>query len=322
MGSGVLYASRVKTGTTLLWVVCSAYGHRFFLCPKTKMQTTQMETNPPNATGVQIFNNPQFGEIRTAEFNGLPFFVANDVCKCLGYSKPRNAISQHVDAEDALKQGILTKGGIQETVLINESGVYSLVFGSKLETAKQFKKWVTSEVLPAIRKSGGYILSQPEETPDVIMARALRVADETLRKNAMRVKELESEIKDIEFKLQATEGEKQILAEQNQRMLPKAEYTDQILQSTDTYTFTQVAKSLNLRSVYVLEKILQEKKVIYKQSGQWMPYTQYAGKGYFSTRTHKYFKSDGSVGTNISTVITERGRAWIHYTFFKPEAQA
>lgn len=207
-------------------------------------------------------------------------------------------------------------------IFIDEPNLYRCIFQSRKKEAQLFQDWVAEEVLPAIRKSGGYILSQPEESADVIMARALRVADDTLRRNAQRVAELEQDIQQIEFKLQAAEGEKEILAQQNSKMLPKAQYTEQILQSTDTYTFTQVAKSFGLRSVYVLENMLNEKKIIYKQSGQWMPHAQFAGKGYFATRTHRYFKPDGSVGTTISTVVTERGRAWIHYTFFKPEAQA
>lgn len=106
---------------------------------------------------VKIFNSPQFGEIRTIEVSGQPYFVGNDVALALGYEKPRNAIANHVDSDDALKRGILSDGGVQQTTLINESGLYSLIFGSKLPTAKAFKKWVTSEVLPSIRKTGSYI---------------------------------------------------------------------------------------------------------------------------------------------------------------------
>lgn len=105
---------------------------------------------------IQIFNNPEFGEIRTVVIDGEPWFVGNDVARALGYAKPRNAIATHVDEEDALKQGTLTNGGEQSALVINESGLYSLIFGSKLESAKKFKKWVTSEVLPSIRKTGSY----------------------------------------------------------------------------------------------------------------------------------------------------------------------
>lgn len=105
---------------------------------------------------LQIFTSAQFGEIRTLELDGDVWFVGSDVATALGYSKPRNAIAMHVDAKDALKQGILSSGGEQQTTLINESGLYSLILGSKLPSARQFKRWVTSEILPSIRKTGEY----------------------------------------------------------------------------------------------------------------------------------------------------------------------
>ena len=108
--------------------------------------------------GIEIFSNQEFGEIRTVVIDGEPWFVGKDVALALGYEKPRNAIATHVDVEDkkgAPIQG--SPGGTQEMIVINESGMYALIFGSKLESAKRFKHWVTSEVLPAIRKTGRYI---------------------------------------------------------------------------------------------------------------------------------------------------------------------
>lgn len=112
-----------------------------------------------------IFQNPQFGEIRTAmSESNEPLFCAVDVCRALEYAKPNNAIHTHVDPEDTLKQGTPTSGGYQEMVYLTESGLYSLIFGSKLESAKRFKKWVTSEVLPSLRKTGEYrITSHPKQ---------------------------------------------------------------------------------------------------------------------------------------------------------------
>lgn len=105
---------------------------------------------------VKIFNNEEFGQVRSIMIDGEPWFVGKDVAAALGYEKERNAIQKHVDSDDALKRGVLTNGGIQEMTVINESGLYSLIFGSKLESAKKFKRWVTSEVLPSIRKTGTY----------------------------------------------------------------------------------------------------------------------------------------------------------------------
>ena len=280
-----------------------------------------METNPPNATSVQIFNNPQFGELRTIESEKSVWFCLNDVAKSLNLSNITET-KKRLNAKGLSTTEVLTKGGNQSMIFIDEPNLYRCIFQSRKKEAQQFQDWVAEEVLPAIRKSGGYIQSQPDETPEMIMARALKVADQTLQRNAERVRQLESEIEDVEFKLAIASGEAEELKQINSKMLPKAEYTEQVLQSTNTYTFTQVAKSLGLRSVYVLENLLKDKKVIYKQSGQWMPVAQYADKKYFATRTHRYIKSDETIGTTISTVITERGRAWIHYMFFKVEGQA
>ena len=107
---------------------------------------------------LQVFKNEEFGEIRTLEIDGEPYFVGKDVASILGYAKPLNAISKHVDEDDSLKRGLIDSlGRTQQTIVINESGLYSLILSSKLPTAKKFKRWVTSEVLPTIRKTGGYV---------------------------------------------------------------------------------------------------------------------------------------------------------------------
>ena len=119
-------------------------------------------------TDIQIFNNPDFGDIRTVDIDGEAWFVGKDVAGALGYAKPLGAVSTHVEKDDSLKRGLMDSlGREQETIFINESGLYALIFGSKLESAKKFKKWVTSEVLPAIRKNGSYTM--PVSTNDKIM---------------------------------------------------------------------------------------------------------------------------------------------------------
>ena len=120
---------------------------------------------------IQIFNNPEFGEIRTVVIGDEPWFVGRDVAGALGYAKERNAVEKYVDQDDALKWGVTDAlGREQQTVVINESGLYSLIFGSKLESAKKFKKWVTSEVLPSIRKNGAYHLPQTTEGKIALLA--------------------------------------------------------------------------------------------------------------------------------------------------------
>lgn len=139
---------------------------------------------------LQIFNFKE-NEVRTLLINNEPYFVGKDVASVLGYAKPRNAILQHVDDDDALKQGVLTNGGIQEMTLINESGLYSLILSSKLPQAKEFKKWVTSEVLPSIRKTGTYKL--PESPLEIlkITYEALTETNEKVIRHETRIKELE-----------------------------------------------------------------------------------------------------------------------------------
>ena len=181
---------------------------------------------------VQIFNNPNFGQIRTLEVNNQPYFVGNDIALALGYAKPRNAILQHVDNEDALKQGIPDNQGFtQETTLINESGVYSLVFGSKLPTAKAFKRWITSEVLPAIRKTGGYIATKQGDTSEEIMARALVIAQNTIMRRDERMKLLEKEI--------------DAQSAQISNLTPKAEFADCFLSCKGDITIGELANILN-----------------------------------------------------------------------------
>lgn len=244
---------------------------------------------------VQIFNNPNFGQIRTLEVNNQPYFVGNDIALALGYAKPRNAILQHVDNEDALKQGIPDNQGFtQETTLINESGVYSLVFGSKLPTAKAFKRWVTSEVLPAIRKTGGYIATKQDDTPEEIMARALTIAQATLAKREERLKQLEAQTEQQQATIELQDKEIKEAA-------PKVNYYNTHLQSVNTLTSTQIAKQIGM-DAEKLHKKLKEANVIYRQSGQWLLHSPYSTWGLHSTRTQTYTRSDGSIGTNVYTV--------------------
>ena len=142
------------------------------------------------------------------------------------------------------------------------------------------------------------MVAKEDDSPEVIMARALQIANETIERSKQRV--------------QMLLGENEQLQAENRALASKAAYTDDVLQSTSTYTLTQIAHDLGLRSVHTLTRLLSDKKVIYYQSGQWQPTAKVAGKGYFSTRTAKYFKSDGSIGTSMTTVVTETGRQWLH----------
>ena len=169
--------------------------------------------------------------------------------------------------------------------------------------AEAFQDWVCGEVLPSIRKSGGYIAAKEDETPDVIMARALLLAKEAIDR------------KEVQIQAQKEQIEAQV--EEIQALAPLADYTTAVLQSKTTYTLTQVSKDLGFQSVYAFTAWAKDNHILYKQSDQWMPTSDYSGKGWFSTRTYKYVKSDNTIGTNMSTVITELGRERLHYVLTK-----
>ena len=131
---------------------------------------------------MMIFRNVEFGAIRTmSNEQGEPMFCAKDVCDALGYKKVNNAIAQHVDEDDSLKQGVIDRlGRTQQAIFVNESGLYALILSSKLDSAKRFKRWVTGEVLPAIRQQGGYMIARKGETEKEMMKRALQIVQAIL----------------------------------------------------------------------------------------------------------------------------------------------
>ncbi len=247
-------------------------------------------------TKLQIFNNSQFGEIRTVTIDNEPYFVASDLCKTLGYEKPQNAVARHVDEADALKRGIRSGGQMREMTLVNESGMYALTFGSKLPQAKEFKRWVTSEVLPAIRKHGGYLTAQTTEeilnNPDALIQLANNIKREREEKEY--------------YKEQAS-----IQSEVIKEVAPKAEFFDQVMQSESLFLTDQIAKELGMTAVK-LNRELAARGIQFKRGAQWVLYTKYANSGYTKTKTYIYTKKDGSMESVVRTVWTERGRYFIH----------
>ena len=233
---------------------------------------------------IQIFQNAEFGTIRTISgAQGEPMFCAKDVCNALGYKKTSNAIAQHVDEGDALKQGTPTTSGIQPMLYVNESGLYALILSSKLESAKRFKHWVTSEVLPSIRKQGGYMMARPDESDEVIMARALQIMQTTLARRD----------------------------EQIARLKPRADYADRVLDSVSCFTVTQIGKELNMTG-RDLNVLLCQMGIQYLQSGQYLLYADYARQGLAKNRTFLREAGDGTLRTRTYLVWTERGRDFIH----------
>ena len=197
---------------------------------------------------IEIFENEQFGKVRTVTIDNEPYFVGKDVATALGYKDSSDALKRHVSQEDKLTRCFTDSGQGREMYVINESGMYALVFGSKLDSAKKFKHWVTSEVLPSIRKHGIYA------TDNVI--------DNILNNPDFGI-ELLTKLKE--------ERQARIKAEQKNAILSHV---------NKTYTMTEIAKELNLKSAVVLNKMLADKKVQYKVNGTWVLYSDYSNMGY------------------------------------------
>lgn len=259
---------------------------------------------------LQIFSHPQFGKVRTLEINNNPYFVGNDVAICLGYSYPKDAIRDNVDKED---KNLIQLSDIQEgeqtppphmkgtkTIVINESGLYSLVFSSKLPSAKSFKRWVTKDVLPSIRKTGGYIIHKEGDTDEDLLARAFLVAQNKINERNERIVLLEQ---------QNTH-----LVNEIKESAPKLKCYNEYISSSGTFTTTQIAKEYGW-GAETLNKKLKEMGIQYKQNGQWILTAKYDGKYYTKSIPRTWVKSDGTTGTQMQTVWTSKGREFIHSLF-------
>ena len=234
---------------------------------------------------IQIFQNQEFGAIRTmSNEQGDVLFCAKDVALALGYKNPTKAARIHVDEEDRCMSEMDTlQRGIQSTIFINESGLYSLILSSKLESARRFKHWVTSEVLPSIRKQGGYMIARPDESDEVILARALQIMQATLLRRD----------------------------EQIAKLKPRADYADHVLDSISCFTVTQIGKELGMTG-HDLNVLLCSHKIQYVQSGQYLLYADYARQGLAKNRNYEYHTAEGELRTKTYLVWTERGRDFIH----------
>ena len=235
---------------------------------------------------IQIFQNQEFGAIRTMSTEqGEPMFCAKDVALALGYKKPENAIAIHVESEDKTSTLIQGSGSNykSQAVFINESGLYALILSSKLESARRFKHWVTNEVLPNIRKQGGYMVARPNETDEEVLARALQIMQAAVQRRD----------------------------EEIARLKPRADYADHVLDSVTCITTTQLAKELGM-TAQELNRLLCAMHIQYWQSGQYMLYADYARQGLAKSRTQKRILKHGMVITEMYLVWTERGRDFIH----------
>jgi len=245
---------------------------------------------------IELFKNNEFGAVRVlADKNNEPWFVAKDVAKILGYTNPQKAIRDHVDDEDKRGERIVTPSGIQEAIVINESGLYSLILKSKLPQAKKFKRWVTSEVLPAIRKHGGYLTPEKVEevllNPDTIIQLATK-----LKKEQQRRKQLENEV--IELK-------------------PKAFFADVVSNAEDAILVRDFAKLISKGNFSIGEKRLFK---WLRENGYLMqnnkPYQRYIDMGIFKVIERS--RTDDK-GTRIfhTTKITGKGQIYLQRKIYE-----
>lgn len=239
---------------------------------------------------LQIFKNPEFGEIRILEISKEPWLVGRDIAEILHYKEAHKAVTRHVDGDDRIKHPIIDNlGREQETWIINESGLYSLILNSELPTAKEFKKWVTKEVLPSIRKYGAYMTPAKIEevllNPDTIIQLATALKEE--RALVQKQKQLIGELK------------------------PKADYTDLILKNKGLVTITQIAKDYGM-SGQAMNNLLHGLKIQYKQSDQWLLYREYQAKGYTHSETVEIVRKDGRPDIKMNTKWTQKGRLFLY----------
>lgn len=235
---------------------------------------------------IQIFNNKEFGNIRTVNIDGEPWFVGKDVANALGYSNNRKAISDHVGEEDK-RDGVTIRDSIgreQNPILINESGMYSLIFGSKLESAKRFKHWVTSEVLPEIRKTGGY---QSVPQGKELLALAVLEAQKTIEEQNHKIKEMQ----------------------------PKAIFADAVSASETSILVGDLAKLICQNGYQIGQKRLfewlrQNGYLMKYGSSRNMPTQRYLEQGLFEVKESNVQNPDGSIRITRTTKITGRGQLY------------
>lgn len=237
---------------------------------------------------LQIFKNEEFGEIRTIEIEGKPFFCGSDVAKALGYTNPNKAVNDHCRAITKCSTPI--SGKMQEINFISEGDLYRLIVSSKLPTAEKFERWVFDEVLPSIRKHGGYISGQAEMSPEELMAKALQVAQKTLEEREARIGVLSAENS-------ALTVEKQILQ-------PKADYFDELVDRNLLTNFRETAKQLSIKQNDFVKFLLEKKYVYRDKRGKLLPYAD-RNKGLFEVKECFNEKTQWS-GTQ--TLITPKGR--------------
>ena len=250
---------------------------------------------------IKVFENSEFGKVRTVILNDEPWFIGKDVTDILGYQNGSRDINRHVDEDDRQNYQNGTFESNRGMAIINESGLYSLILSSKLPTAKKFKRWVTSEVLPSIRKHGAYMtedtIKKAMAEPDFI----IKLATE-LKKEQEQNKQL----------TETCSQQQQVIGE----LKPKADYVDKILKSNYLVTITQIAKDYGM-SGQGMNKVLHDLHIIYSCNKQWLLYSQHQAKGYTFSETVDIPREDGTTKVVMNTKWTQKGRLFLYETLKK-----
>lgn len=239
---------------------------------------------------LQIFKNEEFGEIRTVQLNNETYFVGKDVAEALKYNEPHKAIQRHVEEDDRMKHPVTDSSGRdQEAWIITESGLYALIFGSKLESSKRFKHWVTSEVLPSIRKHGVYAVDELLENPDMAI-KAFTALKEEREKN-------------------------KLLQADNDRMKPKEIFADAVATSKQSILIGQLAKLICQNGHEIgqqrLFRWMRENGYLMKHGSNYnMPMQRYVEQGLFEIKESAVTNPDGSVRVTKTTVVTGKGQVY------------
>lgn len=249
-------------------------------------------------TELQVFNHPQFGTVRAVEIQGEPWLVGKDVAESLGYTATEKAIRTHVDGDDKGVTEMDTPGGKQKVVIINESGLYSLVFGSKLPEAKKFKHWVTSEVLPSIRRDGGYMHTSPDMTDEEIMARAVLLGQKKIEEQAKRIQE----------------------------MRPKEIFADRVSASESSILVGDLAKLLKQNGVDMGQKRLfrwlRDKGYLIKYGISYnLPTQRSMELGLFEIKETTITHSDGHISISKTVKVTGKGQVYFVNKFLVKERE-
>ncbi|HEL2386910.1 TPA: phage antirepressor KilAC domain-containing protein [Streptococcus suis] len=238
---------------------------------------------------LQIFKNEQFGEVQLLEINNEPWFIGKEIAEILGYKNSRDALSKHVDEEDKGVAKRDTLGGSQDQVIINESGLYSLILKSKLPQAKQFKRWVTSEVLPSIRKHGGYLTDNKLEeallNPDTLISLATQLKEEREARKQLQV------------------ANSQLMVD-NQIMQPKAQYFDDLVARNLLTSFRDTAKMLKIKEREFINWLLDKKFLYRDKKGKLVPFAN-KNDGLFEI---KETKNESTAWKGTQTLVTPKGR--------------